>query len=234
MKLQVVLKTFAPDLQKKVKEQIYLPIIQANEKLFNGASSDFMLQIIDQLEVVVLQPSEFLFCENDAPQDLCFLETGTLMITSQEQLVRYVRSDRPNEPTAVGEVSFLLKMPHLYSVRSRSGVESSILKITTDNFELIMSNLDSDRDQLLHNVAQSMKLSMNGTDLKKGAVVHDGQDETEFFQHMRESVRQMLLSRTAHMSITFINAAAEGNMEQVELLLRKRVSIDTAKLGHAE
>ncbi|CAE7573135.1 SKOR, partial [Symbiodinium sp. CCMP2456] len=225
---EVVLKTFAPDLQKKVKEQIYLPIIQANEKLFNGASSDFMLQIIDQLEVVVLQPSEFLFCENDAPQDLCFLETGTLMITSQEQLVRYVRSDRPNEPTAVGEVSFVLKMPHLYSVRSRSGVESSILKITTDNFELIMSNLDSDRDQLLHNVAQSMKLSMNGTDLKKGAVMHDGQDETEFFQHMRESVRQMLLSRTAHMSITFINAAAEGNMEQVELLLRKRVSIDTA------
>ncbi|CAE7243846.1 unnamed protein product [Symbiodinium sp. CCMP2592] len=160
-----------------------------------------MLQIIDQLEVVVLQPSEFLFCENDAPQDLCFLETGTLMITSQEQLVRYVRSDRPNEPTAVGEVSFVLKMPHLYSVRSRSGVESSILKITTDNFELIMSNLDSDRDQLLHNVAQSMKLSMNGTDLKKGAVMHDGQDETEFLQHMRESVRQMSLVSRSKCSI---------------------------------
>ena len=32
------------------------------------------------------------------------------------------------------------------------------------------------KDILLHNVAQSMKLSLNGTDLKKGAVVHDGQD----------------------------------------------------------
>ena len=85
------------------------------------------------------------------------------------------------------------------------------------------------------------------------------QDETEFFQHMRESVRQMslvsrriegarfavvnwgllrlcaaaeqckctsqhsqmrLLSRTAHMSITFINAAAEGNMEQASYVKR--------------
>ncbi|CAE7944169.1 unnamed protein product [Symbiodinium sp. KB8] len=234
---EVVLKTFAPDLQKKVKEQvtcpIYLPIIQANEKLFNGASSDFMLQIIDQLEaaserdvaVVVLQPSEFLFCENDAPQVGSGYEMYTFAVGyvceggsvlsgdghSHDHIAgaagalrqkRFLAKDRPNEPTAVGEVSFLLKMPHLYSVRSRSGVESSILKITTDNFELIMSNLD----QLLHNVAQSMKLSMNGTDLKKGAVVHDGQDETEFFQHMRESVRQMNCDGRTAMHL----AAAEG------------------------
>eukprot|EP00438_Fugacium_kawagutii_P013839 Skav219980 [mRNA] locus=scaffold137:52766:68938:- [translate_table: standard] len=36
-----------------------------------------------------------------------------------------------------------------------------------------------------------------------------------------------LLTRTAHISTTFINAAAEGNIEQVELLLRKRVMVDT-------
>lgn len=33
------------------RAQVYLPIIQANEKLLSGASSDFMLQIIDHLEV---------------------------------------------------------------------------------------------------------------------------------------------------------------------------------------
>ena len=33
-----------------------------------------------------------------------------------------------------------------------------------------------DKDILLHNVAHSMKLSLSGTDLKKGQVVHDGQD----------------------------------------------------------
>ncbi|CAJ1398963.1 unnamed protein product [Effrenium voratum] len=252
---EVVLKTFAPDMQKKVKEQVYLPIIQANEKLLSGASSDFMLQIIDHLEVMVLQPSEILFCENDAPQDratgrlrapvkeLCFLETGTLMLTCQEQLVRYARSDfrrskraglagspchdRANEPTAVGEVSFLLKMPHLYSVRSRAGVESSVLRMSRHGFEKVMANLDEDHDQLLQNAAHSMQLTLNGLDMKRENA-HDGQEDTELFQMMRESVRQTLLNRTAHMSTTFINAAAEGNVEQVELLLRKRVFVDTA------
>ncbi|CAJ1328116.1 unnamed protein product [Effrenium voratum] len=224
---EVVLKTFAPDMQKKVKEQVYLPIIQANEKLLSGASSDFMLQIIDHLEVMVLQPSEILFCENDAPQELCFLETGTLMLTCQEQLVRYARSDRANEPTAVGEVSFLLKMPHLYSVRSRAGVESSVLRMSRHGFEKVMANLDEDHDQLLQNAAHSMQLTLNGLDMKRENA-HDGQEDTELFQMMRESVRQTLLNRTAHMSTTFINAAAEGNVEQVELLLRKRVFVDTA------
>lgn len=222
----VVLKTFAPDLQKKVKEQIYLPIIQANETFFHGVTSDFMLQIIDHLEVTMLQPSEMLFCENDSPQELCFLETGTLMLTCQEQLVRYARSDRPNEPTAVGEVAFVLKVPHLYSVRSRAGVESSVLSMSRTDFEMIMANLGSDHDQLLQNAAHLMRLSLNGTDIK-GDAVHDGQEDTELSQMMRESVRQVLLNRTAHMSTTFINAAAEGNIEQVELLLRKRVLVDT-------
>ena len=35
---------------------------------------------------------------------------------------------------------------------------------------------DGTKDQLLHNVAFSMKLSMNGADLKKGAVMPDAQD----------------------------------------------------------
>ena len=42
--------------------------------------------------------------------------------------------DRPNEPTAVGEVSFLLKMPHLYSAPgSERGWESTSAVVFTSS-----------------------------------------------------------------------------------------------------
>ncbi|CAE7369488.1 SKOR [Symbiodinium pilosum] len=224
---EVVLKTFQPDLQKKTKEQLFLPVIQANEWLLTGVSAEFTLQLCDQLAIVNLLPSEMLFVEQDAPQDISFLDTGTLMLTRQEQLIRYVRSDRPNETTVVGEVSFLLDMPHLYSVRSRAGVESTVLRVSKQAFDRLMQHLDTDADQLMQNAAQSMQLTLNGSDAKREYLA-DGRDDTELFVQMREAVRSKLLKRTSHMSSAFIRAASEGNVEQVELLLRKRVQVNTA------
>ena len=124
--------------------------------------------------------------EHDAPQDLSFLDTGTLMLTRQEQLIRYVRSDRPNETTVVGEVAFLLDMPHLYSVRSRAGVESSVLRVSKKAFDRLMQHLDTDQDQLMQNAAQSMQLTLSGTDAKREYLT-DGHDDTELFVQMREA-----------------------------------------------
>ena len=183
---EVVLKTFQPDLQKKTKEQLFLPVIQANEWLLTGVSAEFTLQLCDQLAIVNLLPSEMLFVEQDAPQDISFLDTGTLMLTRQEQLIRYVRSDRPNETTVVGEVSFLLDMPHLYSVRSRAGVESTVLRVSKQAFDRLMQHLDTDADQLMQNAAQSMQLTLNGSDAKREYLA-DGRDDTELFVQMREA-----------------------------------------------
>lgn len=224
---EVVMKTFQPDLQRKVRELVYLPVLLANQKMFAGVSTEFTQQLTDQLEVVMLLPSEVLFVENDAPQDVSFLESGTLMLTRQEQLIRYVRSDRPNETTVVGEVSFLLEVPHLYSVRSRAGVESTVLRVSRREFDNVVRHLDSDLDQLMQNAAQSMNLTLNGTDIKRETHQNEHED-TELYVQMRESVCMKLLKRIAHMSSAFIHAAAEGNIDLVELLLRKRIDVNTA------
>ncbi|CAE7436606.1 unnamed protein product, partial [Symbiodinium sp. CCMP2456] len=89
-----------------------------------------------------------------------------------------------------------------------------------------MLHLDTDQDQLMQNAAQSMQLTLSGTDAKREYLT-DGHDDTELFVQMREAVRSKLLKRTSHMSSAFIRAAADGNIDQVDLLLRKRVQVNT-------
>jgi len=233
--LEVISKLPA-EIQKKLREFEVLPIVvDRNPTLFGqGVATEFCMQVAVMLVSQFLQPGEVIFLESEVPRELIFLDSGAVSFSRRvitdgratEQLMRYVRADRKDDPTALGAVSLILGCPHFFSVRVRAGTDAVILTAPRDRFDELIQTFPDQHDQLIRNVAEMYHLDQTGKDLATAEKTVETENET--FLSMRMDVRLVLQSRQDSMNTAFTYAATNGDVKLVKELLAKSIEPDVS------
>lgn len=232
------------EIQAKLRHCDVLPIVvDRNPSLFGaGLSRDYCMQIAMSLTWQFLQPGEVIFLQAEVPRELVFLDSGSVSFSRRqkadarsgqratEQMMRYVRSDKKEDPTALGAVALILGCRHLFSARVRPGIEAITLHMPRADFDELNAGFPDEYDKLFRNAAEAHLLDVRGGDLAsedhRDARVGDHEAGGESFQSLRQDVQHVLKARQDQMVASFTYSATVGDAKAVKELLHKRMDVN--------
>ena len=237
-----VLAMLPLEAQKKVKQHEYLPIVaQRNMHIFGGGISyEFSMQVVMILEPRFMQPGEVIFLEGDMPRELVFLDTGSVALSrmmrisgssgkTSDHLMHYLRGDRKEDPTVLGEAAFLLEHQHLYSARVRAGLDAVVLCLPKARFdEELVGVYPEQYEHLVRNLAESMMLDIHGNSYQAPGREKSAEHDTEHFLAIQGVVRRLLQMRQEQLNASFVFASSCGDIKLVRELLGRRVDVNTS------
>lgn len=128
------------------------------------------MRIVVMLQPCFLLQGELIFLEGEAPRELAFLENDIVSNsrnvstdgTKHDQLVKYLRADRNEDPTILGEVSAILVRPLFRSARARAGTESSVFRCARQHVDELCGAYPGQYEQLVCDVAEELGLAAQG------------------------------------------------------------------------
>ncbi|XRB09682.1 potassium channel skor [Pycnococcus provasolii] len=224
-----VMKMLPLPIKLKVASHNYGRFVQRNKYLFKRCTTQFIEQFQLRLVEEYLMPGETLAHEKDMARELVFLASGSLEFHRDGQFVRVLRAES-EMPNAVGDLSFLMSVPHPYTVTARTTSDCTIVLMRKSAFEDVIMNYPEHMDIMLSNVLEAqVGLSKSGADLESPALINrgfGGDEDDEEHSYLRSYIQQALQRRNNEALSAMTFAASEGDVETVQSLIHQGLPID--------
>ncbi|GAA0172043.1 ion channel [Lithospermum erythrorhizon] len=148
LKQQETLNGLPKAIRSSIAHYLFLPIVQ-NVALFHGVSSDFLFQLVPEMEAEFYPPREDVILQNESPSDMYILVSGAANIISNLQgheqvLWKAITGD------IFGDIGVLCGHPQPYAVRTTEISQilrlnknslTNIFRTNMDDQHIIMKNL---------------------------------------------------------------------------------------------
>ncbi|KAF5472480.1 hypothetical protein F2P56_009197 [Juglans regia] len=140
-------------IRSSIADFLFFPIVQ-KVHLFQGASRDFLFQLVSEMEAEYFPPKEDVILQNEAPTDLYILVSGVVHFLCRTDgrdrvLGKAIAGD------SFGESGVLLNRPQPFTVRTTEICQ--ILRLNRTSLINVMQANSKDRHIIMNNLFQKMK-----------------------------------------------------------------------------
>ncbi|KAL5716030.1 hypothetical protein ACHQM5_017770 [Ranunculus cassubicifolius] len=153
LKQQQALNGLPKAIRASIAHHLFFPIVQSVQ-LFQGVSSNFLFQLVSEMEAEYFPPKEDVILQNEAPTDLYILVSGAVeLIASTNGHVQVHRRVVVGE--VFGEIGILCYRPQPFSARTTE--LSQILRLNRSSLlNIIQTNIE-DGTIIMKNLVQKLK-----------------------------------------------------------------------------
>ncbi|KAG6639334.1 hypothetical protein CIPAW_10G092300, partial [Carya illinoinensis] len=140
-------------IRSSIADILFFPIVQ-KVHLFQGASRDFLFQLVSEMEAEYFPPKEDVILQNEAPTDLYILVSGVVHFLCRTDgrdkvLGKAIAGD------SFGEFGVLLYRPQPFTVRTTEICQ--ILRLNRTSLINVLQANAKDRQIIMNNLFQKMK-----------------------------------------------------------------------------
>ncbi|GAA0168680.1 ion channel [Lithospermum erythrorhizon] len=148
LKQQETLNGLPKAIRSSIAHYLFLPIIQ-NVGIFHEVSSDFLFQLVPEMEAEYYPPREDVILQNESPSDMYILVSGAVNIIANIQgheqvLWKAIAGD------IFGEIGVLCGQPQPYAARTTE--ISQILRLNRNTLMNILQTNIADQHILMNNL----------------------------------------------------------------------------------
>ncbi|KAI4371807.1 hypothetical protein MLD38_010112 [Melastoma candidum] len=154
LKQQETLKGLPKAIRSSIAHYLFLPVVE-RAYLFQGVSSNFLFQLVSDVEAEYFPPKEDVILQNEAPTDLYILVSGTADLISRLSGHDQV-FNRVTAGDVFGEIGVLYNMPQPYTVRTSE--VSQLLRLSRTALMNTLKGNQEDRNIIMRNVLQKLKV----------------------------------------------------------------------------
>ncbi|KAJ0971830.1 hypothetical protein J5N97_019789 [Dioscorea zingiberensis] len=155
LKQQETLNDLPKGIRSSIAQYLFFPIVQ-NAYLFQGASHDFIFQLVTEMQAEYFPPKEDIILQNEAPTDIYIIVSGAVDITAYVDEVEHV-CGRALAGEVFGEIGALCYRPQPFTVRTTE--LSQILRLSRTTLMDIMRENMEDGTIVMDNFFQKLKIN---------------------------------------------------------------------------
>ncbi|XP_072972217.1 potassium channel KAT3-like [Typha angustifolia] len=150
LKQQETLDSLPKAIRSSISYYLFFPIIQ-KAYLFHGVSSNFIFQLVTEMQAEYFPPKEDIILQNEAPSDLYILVSGAVEMREFVDGIEQVRG-KAAEGELIGEVGVLCQKPQPYTFRTTE--LSQILRLSRNTLLNIIKENRKDGTIFINNLFQ--------------------------------------------------------------------------------
>ncbi|KAH7300922.1 hypothetical protein KP509_23G003400 [Ceratopteris richardii] len=157
LKHDEIMNAMPKAIRTNIARRLFFDIVES-AYLFQGASYNFLLQLVTEMVPEYFPPKEDLILFNEAPTDFYILVSGMLdvivIIDGVEQVIEIAQAS-----DVVGELGVLCFKPQPFTVRTRK--LSHLMRIDRNNFMTIVNANVADGQIVANNLFQHLRSTSN-------------------------------------------------------------------------
>ncbi|KAK9088265.1 hypothetical protein Scep_027347 [Stephania cephalantha] len=158
LKQQEILNGLPKAIRSSIAHYLFFPIAQ-KAQLFQGVSTDFLFQLVPEMDAEYFPPREDVILQNETPTDIYILVSGTVELVGSINGHPHVRA-RVSAGDVFGEIGVLLCRPQPFTARTTE--LSQILRLKRTSLMNIMQANIEDGNIIMNNLYQKLSLDNLG------------------------------------------------------------------------
>mmetsp|Transcript_27947 Transcript_27947/g.79036 ORF Transcript_27947/g.79036 Transcript_27947/m.79036 type:complete len:1538 (+) Transcript_27947:383-4996(+) len=205
--------------------QLYGSILQRNRFLFRECNPQFTTMMLLELHEEFLMPGGIVFLTGDMARDLYFLVRGDVERKNGDKVLGVMYGEQDGVNT-LGEVAFIMSVPHSYTAQARATSSATLLTLSRQAFEKLLAPYPECLDQIMGNLLEEYDMD------RKGHIVHQeklslDQDVLHERRQIMFLIQEALARRNADSMGSMKHAIKAGSMADVRALLREGFDINS-------
>ncbi|XP_020097546.1 potassium channel KAT3-like isoform X1 [Ananas comosus] len=185
-------------IRSSIAYHLFFPVVQ-KVYLFQGVSSNFIFQLVTEMQAEYFPPKEDVILQNEAPSDIYILVSGTVELRASidgiEQVLGKVAAG-----DIFGETGVLLNRPQSFTYRTTE--ISQLLRLSKNTVTNIIRENIEDGTIVMKNLFQKLKLHESPS---ARVQQNDSEFSTPPFDGNRVQTQLMLTSEAENHEISAIN-----------------------------
>ena len=245
-----IMDQLPPTLVAKIANWEHHDLINACQ-IFAGAPEQFLTMICCKLKAKFLMPGELLFKKGDVSRELAFIQSGAVDIFEDKDLRKILRS---LSASVVGELSFFMGVMQPFTMAASENSDVILQSLNKEDYESILENYSEGHSYIASNLCLEYGLDRNGNEIdtfaahantnapkapkgdkvrskgkrrdkKKGGAAKN--DDADDWHELRKILQGTLKKRKDDALAAMIDAASEGDIEEVKRVLHQGLDVNT-------
>ncbi|CAA0832331.1 Potassium channel KAT1 [Striga hermonthica] len=155
LKQQETINGLPKAIRSSIAHYLFYPVVQ-NVHLFQGASQDFLLQLVPEMEAEYFPPREDVLLQNEAPTDAYILVSGAVHLIIFSSLMQTQIVGKGSAGDIFGDIGVLCGKPQPFGVRTTE--ISQILRLNKNTFLNILHANPEQKRIVMNNLFLKLKL----------------------------------------------------------------------------